>query len=147
MRHFLFVVPPLAVLAGIGFDWLLAPIAARRTLALARCAGDRRGAVSWNAVLLVGCTPTNTSITIRWSAALKAPRRFDTDYWVNIMPEAVDDLEAYVASSTDRQAAAAHRYTVGGLRRAPAVRKRSRRRACNGPPTGATPTSSSRRRT
>jgi hypothetical protein len=38
-----------------------------------------------------------------------AARRYATDYWVNIMPEAVDDLEAYV---TQIDPNSSRRYTV-----------------------------------
>jgi hypothetical protein len=40
-----------------------------------------------------------------------ASRRFATDYWVDIMPEAVDDLEAYVAK-LDGPQKGEHRYAV-----------------------------------
>ena len=38
-----------------------------------------------------------------------AARRYDTDYWVNIMPEAVDELARYVKKTDGR---AAPRYSV-----------------------------------
>ena len=43
-----------------------------------------------------------------------AARRYETDYWVNIMPAAVKDLETYL-DEKDRQAAGSCRqhYTVG----------------------------------
>jgi hypothetical protein len=40
-----------------------------------------------------------------------ASRRFATDYWVNIMPEAVDDLGGYV-TRLDSRDKGTHRYTV-----------------------------------
>ena len=43
MRHFLFVVPPLAVLAGIGFDAALVALSARRWLAVGAAAALSRG--------------------------------------------------------------------------------------------------------
>ncbi len=74
-----------------------------------------------------------------------AARNYDTDYWVNIMPEAVDELEAYVVDARRRPIPA-----VITPSRSAASGCRSRRKpttACNGPRTGARPTSSSRRRT
>lgn len=57
MRHFVFVVPPLAVLAGIGFDWLLSLIAKHsRTLAAFGLAG-LGACFIWIATVLVRLHP------------------------------------------------------------------------------------------
>ena len=103
-------------------------------------------ALAWNAGTLVRLHPYQYLYYNPLVGGLEgAAGRYDTDYWVNIMPEAVDELEAYVVEldATD-PGRSLHRR---GLRRAAAVREGSRLRACNGPTTGTRPTSSSRRRT
>ena len=76
-----------------------------------------------------------------------ASRRYVTDYWVNIMPAAVKDLETYL-DQTDTHANPLHRPATP-LR---FVGRGSRLRtkptgACNSPPIGVMPTSSSHPRT
>ncbi len=112
LRHFLFVVPVFAVLAGIGFDWLLVRCAARHRW-LANGAPRRLpSALAWNASELVRLHPYQYLFYNPLVGGLEgASGRYDTDYWVNIMPEAVDDLEAYVAK-LDKKGSAAHLYTV-----------------------------------
>ena len=100
MRHFLFVVPPLAVLAGIGFDEALNWLATRRR-ALALGASAAIGIwFLWNTSLLVRLHPYEYMFYNPIVGGLEgAVRRYEADYWVNIMPEAVDELEAFVARS------------------------------------------------
>jgi hypothetical protein len=102
LRHFLFVVPAFAVLAGIGFNALLDVLAARRR-ALALGAGFAIAALlAWNAVILVELHPYQYLYYNPLVGGLEgASRRYVTDYWVNIMPEAVDDLEGYIATHDD----------------------------------------------
>lgn len=96
MRHFLFVVPVLAALAGIGFDTLLNALAGRRILQAA-AASAVVAALVWNAAMLVRLHPYQYLFYNPLVGGLEgAARRYATDYWVNIMPEAVADLEAYV---------------------------------------------------
>ena len=89
MRHFLFVVPPLAVLAGIGFDAVLTALSPRRWLA----AGARpllALALLWNASVLVRLHPYEYMFYNPLVGGLEgAQRRYEMDYWVNMMPEAV----------------------------------------------------------
>ena len=98
LRHFLFVVPVFAVLAGIGFHWLLMRLEARR-YAIARIAyGAIAAALLWNASMLVRLHPYEYLYYNPLVGGLEgASGRYETDYWVNIMPEAVESLEAYVA--------------------------------------------------
>ena len=96
MRHFLFVVPPLAVLAGIGFEQLLQALAPRRWLefsaAAALCA-----ALLWNASILVRLHPYEYLFYNRLVGGLGgAAGRYEMDYWVNVMPEAVRALQEYL---------------------------------------------------
>ena len=110
MRHFLFVVPPLAVLAGIGFEGALNWLAARRR-ELAIGAFAAIGAwYLWNASLLVRLHPYEYLFYNPIVGGLEgAVRHYEADYWVNIMPEAVDELEAYIARANPDPK---HRYTV-----------------------------------
>jgi hypothetical protein len=115
LRHFLFVVPPLTVLAGIGFDALLTSLAARRlAYALAASLALAAGLGS-DAVTLVRLHPYEYLFYNDLVGGLAgAARRNETDYWVNIMPEAVDKLESFI----DKQqlgyiAVPWRRYTVG----------------------------------
>jgi hypothetical protein len=93
MRHFLFVVPPVAALAGIGLDLFWSMMGQNRALAgLAGVAVS--GAVIWNAATLVKLHPYEYLFYNSLVGGLEgASRRYDTDYWVNIMPAAVKDLE------------------------------------------------------
>ena len=129
MRHFLFVVPPLAVLAGIG----VACVACRLLKPKATLSDLQRWPLwrrfssgmprSW-----CGCIPTNISSTIPSSAASKAPsRRYVMDYWVNIMPAAVNDLETYLdQADTPRQSASPATLHRCGLWGTGLVRERGR---------------------
>ena len=111
LRHFLFVVPVFAVLAGIGFDWLLRVLAAWRRLVAAGAAAAILAALIWDAGVLVRLHPYQYLFYNPLVGGLQgASRRYVTDYWVNIMPEAVDDLEAYIA--TLDPADPSRRYTV-----------------------------------
>ena len=112
IRHFLFVVPIFAVLAGIGLDWLIAEIAARQRLLAAGAGAVVVALLISNAMLLVELHPYQYLYYNPLVGGLEgASRKFATDYWVDIMPEAVDDLEAYVAE-LDGPQKGEHRYTV-----------------------------------
>jgi hypothetical protein len=112
LRHFLFVVPTFAALAGLGFDRLLTKFEAR-SRALAIVAQAAMGAVLlWNAAILVALHPYQYLYYNPLVGGLEgASQLYVTDYWVNIMPEAVDDLEAYVAE-LDRNGDGGRTYTV-----------------------------------
>ncbi len=97
LRHFLFVLPPLAVLAGLGLDLVLRRWARARLLAPIGLAIVLAG-FSWNAVTLYRLHPYEYVVFNPLVGGLAgASRRYATDYWFTIMPEAVDDLEAYLA--------------------------------------------------
>lgn len=112
LRHFLFVVPVFAVLAGIGFDAALNHAASWRPW-LARVGAIAIVAVlGWNATLLVALHPYQYLFYNPLVGGLPgASGRYEGDYWVTIMPEAVTDLEAYVAQ-LDARGGRTHRYTV-----------------------------------
>jgi hypothetical protein len=110
MRHFLFVVPPLAVLAGIGFDAALNALSPRRWIAAGAVAA-LSFAFAWNASVLVRLHPYEYMFYNRLVGGLEgAARRYEMDYWVNVMPEAVRALQDYLglAKATSQQV-----YTVG----------------------------------
>lgn len=96
-RHFMFVFPPLAVLAGVGFSASIS--------ALARI--HRNAVIVWLAV--IGTCFTFTAGKLFFLHPYEylyynqivgglegASRRFVTDYWVNIMPEAVEELHDFL---------------------------------------------------
>jgi hypothetical protein len=110
MRHYLFVVPALAVLAGIGFDRLVD--AARRVGAVtaATTLATLVILLAWNASQLLRLHPHQYVYFNSMVGGLEgASRRYAVDYWVNIIPEAVDGLGAYLREA----AGAVPRYTVG----------------------------------
>jgi hypothetical protein len=100
LRHFLFVVPPLAALAGIGLDKALTALAARGRLFVSGGLAFVTACFLWNAATLVRLHPDEY---LFYNAAVGglagASRRYDLDYWFNSMPEAINKLEAYLRSS------------------------------------------------
>jgi hypothetical protein len=112
MRHFMFVLPPLAMLAGIGLDGLQR-VAARVGVALAVAAlAVIVSAFAWNAATLIRLHPYEYLFYNPLVGGLQgASRRYVTDYWFTIMPEAVDRLERYIAR-TDPPQASGRVYTV-----------------------------------
>jgi hypothetical protein len=103
MRHFMFVVPPLAALAGLGIDAGLAHLEpCGRTVSVTALAAVML-AFGVDATSMVRLHPYEYLFYNSMVGGLKgASRRYDTDYWVNIMPAAVKDLEAYI-DKTDRR--------------------------------------------
>ncbi len=115
LRHFLFVVPTFAVLAGIGLDWLVREIA----VASRRFAAGAIAAIAlvliWNAAILVALHPYQYLYYNPLVGGLEgASRLYVTDYWVNIMPEAVDDLEAYIGHLDETKPGRNYRVAVCG---------------------------------
>jgi hypothetical protein len=94
MRHFTYVVPPIAVMAGIGFDYVLTWLAERRRmLANAALAGIGIWFL-WTAGVLVRLHPYEYLYFNEIVGGLAgAAQRYDTDYWVSVMHEAVAELE------------------------------------------------------
>ena len=111
LRHFLFLVPPLAVLTGLGLDELITSFAFwhRRGPAVGLIALSI--VFAWTASVLVRLHPYEYLFYSPMVGGLQgADRRYEMDYWVNTMSEAVGGLKAYL----DRTAGQSHRiYTVG----------------------------------
>ncbi len=88
---------PLAILAGVGLDMLLRRLWGLRLLAPAALVILLAG-FGWNAVTLMRLHPYEYLVFNPLVGGLEgATRRYATDYWFTIMPEAVDELEAYLA--------------------------------------------------
>jgi hypothetical protein len=97
MRHFLFVVPPLAALAGIGFDAAISYARTRSRLVSSLIAAALAGALGWNLVLMARLHPyENLYYNALVGGLPGAAHRYAMDYWVSIMPEAVAALEAHL---------------------------------------------------
>jgi hypothetical protein len=112
-RHFLFVFPMLAALAGIGLSASIT--------AMARI--HRNAVIVWIAVIgtcytftagkLFALHPYEYLYYNQLVGGLEgASRRFVTDYWVNIMPEAVDELHDFL-DRTEPATAQTRPYRVG----------------------------------
>jgi len=97
MRHFLFVLPLIAALAGIGLDRVLTSLT-RCHWALAAGAFVAIVAdISWNAQLLYELHPYEYLYYNPLVGGLRgAAQRYETDYWVEIMAAAVSDLAHYI---------------------------------------------------
>ncbi|HEY2246720.1 MAG TPA: glycosyltransferase family 39 protein [Bradyrhizobium sp.] len=101
MRHFLFVLPGLAALAGIGFEAVLGTLAARGRWLAAATAAAICAFFVWDGTTLVRLHPyENLSYNALVGGLPGAYRRYDMDYWFNSMPEAIHRLEAYLREKT-----------------------------------------------
>jgi hypothetical protein len=97
MRHFLFTLPPIAVLAGLGLDGALLRLEAVHRLAAMAAAAIILLGLGWDATTLYRLHPDEYLFYNPLVGGLAgASRRYATDYWVNIMPEAVGDLKRYL---------------------------------------------------
>jgi Dolichyl-phosphate-mannose-protein mannosyltransferase len=115
MRHFLFTLPPIAVLAGLGLNGMLLRLAAWNRPAAAFAIVLVLSDLGWTATTLYRLHPDEYLFYSPLVGGLAgASRRYATDYWVNIMPEAVDDLEHFLDRSdvTSAKARLRHRYLV-----------------------------------
>ncbi len=115
LRHFTFVLPPLAVLAGIGIDAAAVALSSwRKPVGFAALAAASVY-FTWNASVLVRLHPYEYLYYNPVVGGLPgASRLYATDYWVNIMPEAVSQLEQYLdRTERDGSSPAPHDYTVG----------------------------------
>jgi hypothetical protein len=102
--------PPLAVLGGVGFDSLIESLRELRWVRGAAVAA-LVAALTWNASLLVRLHPYEYMFYNRLVGGLEgAERRYEMDYWVNMMPEAVDALEDYLNLRNEKSQRV---YTVG----------------------------------
>jgi hypothetical protein len=97
MRHFLFVIPALATLAGIGLDAAVTTLATRGRLLASGGLAVVTACLLADAVTLVRLHPYEYLFYNPLVGGLEgASRRYDLDYWFGSMPEALQQLEAYL---------------------------------------------------
>ena len=96
-RHFLFVFPPIAILAGVGISTSIGALARlHRSTMIVWLAVVATG-YTWTAGKLYHLHPYEYLYYNQLIGGLEgASRRFVTDYWVNIMPEAVEELHDFL---------------------------------------------------
>ena len=130
MRHFLFVIPSIAVLAGIGLHLSIAALERWHRIAAAGALAFIAAWYGWNLSLLVQLHPYEYLYYNRAVGGLEgASGRYETDYWVNIMPAAVAELEEYLARTEHAEVARSPRkYTVAVCGERLAFEKRSHQR-------------------
>lgn len=97
IRHFLFVVPPIVVLAGIGFDRLIDAVARlnwRPRVAMAVACALVTALQAREMVILHPFEYVSYNALV---GGLKGARgKWSTDYWANTVPEAIEELSAQV---------------------------------------------------
>ncbi|QIG98286.2 MULTISPECIES: hypothetical protein [unclassified Bradyrhizobium] len=104
IRHFLFVLPPLATLAGIGISEGLDAIAARSAQLASAALALTCACFAWEGVTLLRLHPYESlSYNLLVGGLPGAFRRYDLDYWFNSMPEAIRTLEAFVRDKVPDQ--------------------------------------------
>ena len=97
LRHFLFVIPALAILAGIGLDAAVTALATRGRVVASSGLAVVAACFLWDAVTLVRLHPYEYLFYNPVVGGLQgASRRYVLDYWFNSMPEAINQLEAYL---------------------------------------------------
>ncbi len=97
LRHFLFLIPAIAVLAGIGLDRALAALRTRGRMVATGGLAVMTALLLWDGVTLVRLHPYEYLVYNSLVGGLGgASRRYDLDYWFGSMPEAIGHLEAYL---------------------------------------------------
>lgn len=97
-RHFLFLLPALAVLAGVGLDAVFRRLSGRMALTAALTALLAGGSL-WQIRANLGLHPYEYAFfndLVGGTAGAKG--RFDTEYWGTSLAEATDDLRHYIVS-------------------------------------------------
>ncbi|WP_415023741.1 ArnT family glycosyltransferase [Bradyrhizobium sp.] len=113
MRHFTFVVPLIAVLAAIGMETALASLGRIHWLTVACALTAILVSAGMVADVLVELHPYEYLYYNPLVGGLQgAARRYDTDYWVAVMPAAVSSLSAFL-SDPEKMRMANRIYSVG----------------------------------
>jgi hypothetical protein len=95
MRHFLFVLPPIAVAAGLVGDRLMDEAGRNSRIAAGLAAMTLAGWTGWQVSTIVSLHPDEYVYYNRLVGGVKgAENRFELDYWGNSYHEAVDRLVA-----------------------------------------------------
>ncbi|HYN39705.1 MAG TPA: glycosyltransferase family 39 protein [Rhodospirillales bacterium] len=112
IRHFFFVVPPICVLAALGLDRAIG-WAHRRSPLLGLAAAAVLVVLSGREALTM--RELHPHQYIYYNALVGGPggayRRFELDYWSNFLPQAVDELAAYLRAE-NKGKAPTRRYSV-----------------------------------
>jgi len=96
-RHFLFVFPPIAILAGVGLSASISALARLHRGTMIVWLAIVSTGYTWTAGKLYHLHPYEYLYYNQLVGGLEgASRRFVTDYWVNIMPEAVEELHDFL---------------------------------------------------
>jgi hypothetical protein len=128
MRHFLFVAAPITVLGAFGLDTALTLLAAWRRVVAAAASLVVVAGMTWDAATLVRLHPYEYIDYNQLVGGIRgAAGRYATDYWGNIVPEAVNDLQAYLdRTKNDRRWPQKQRYSVAFCGDSLALEKRMR---------------------
>jgi hypothetical protein len=111
-RHFLFVFPPIAVLAGVGLSTSIGALARLHRNVVIVWLAVLATCFTWTAGKLYHLHPYEYLYYNQLVGGLEgASRRFVTDYWVNIMPEAVEELHEFL-DRTEPETAQTNVYRV-----------------------------------
>lgn len=96
-RHFLFVFPAIAILAGVGISASIGVLARLHRSTMIVWLAVVATCYTWTAGKLYHLHPYEYLYYNQLVGGLEgASRRFVTDYWVNIMPEAVEELHDFL---------------------------------------------------
>jgi hypothetical protein len=97
LRHFLFVLPGLAVMAGIGLDKAFSALATSGGVVITAAMAATAACLLADGVTLARLHPCQYLYYNSLVGCLAgASRRYDLDYWFGSMPEALSQLEAYL---------------------------------------------------
>lgn len=106
IRHFMFVVPPLIVVAALGYDRLWSALSRRGRLAAAVAPAALALAVAHQAWAIAALHPHQYVYYNELVGGLEgASGRYATDYWVNVAPEAIEALEDHLRKENGGRAA------------------------------------------
>jgi hypothetical protein len=111
-RHFMFVFPAIAILAGVGLSTGIGALQRWHRNAMIGGLALIAASYAWTSNKLFDLHPYEYLYYNQLVGGLEgASRRFVTDYWVNIMTEAVDELHDYL-DSTEPETAQTKPYRV-----------------------------------
>lgn len=105
LRHFIFVLPSLAILAAIGIDSALTVLSSRSLAAARALLAVVTAGFLWDAVTLARLHPYEYLFYNPLVGGLQgASRRYDLDYWFGSMPESIAQLETYLQRTSTNDA-------------------------------------------